>query len=101
MTTCFAYIRVSTQKQGDGASLEAQKRGITEYAKANRLTITQWFEELETAAKTGRPIFTDMVKRLHRGQAAGLIVHRVDRASRNFRRSRPSRWCNLSGGLRS
>lgn len=85
MTTCFAYIRVSTQKQCDGASLEAQKRAITEYAKANCLTIMQWFEELETAAKTSRPIFTDMVKRLHRGQAEGLIVHRVDRASRNFR----------------
>lgn len=85
MTTCFAYIRVSTQKQGDGASLEAQKRAITEYAAANRLVVTQWFEELETAAKTSRPIFAEMVERLHQGQAQGLIVHRVDRASRNFR----------------
>jgi DNA invertase Pin-like site-specific DNA recombinase len=85
MKTCFAYVRVSSVKQGEGASLEAQRRVITEYATANRLTITQWFEELETAAKTSRPIFTDMVKRLHRGEVGGLICHRVDRASRNFR----------------
>ena len=85
MNSCFAYVRVSSVKQGEGASLEAQRRVIGEYAKANGLSIVEWFEELETAAKTSRPIFADMVKRLHRGEVGGLICHRVDRASRNFR----------------
>ena len=85
MTTCFGYTRVSTAKQGEGASLEAQKDAITHYATKNGLKITDWFEEKETAAKTGRPVFNQMVRKLKAGRAGGLIVHKIDRSARNFR----------------
>ncbi len=55
MHTYFGYVRVSTQKQGEGVSLEAQREAITAFAERNQLTITDWFEEKETAAKRGRP----------------------------------------------
>ena len=57
MTKCFGYVRVSTTKQGDGASLDAQKDAISAFASQNGLVVAEWFEELETAAKRGRPIF--------------------------------------------
>ena len=57
MTTCFGYTRVSTAKQGEGVSLEVQKEEITRYADKHGLTISRWFEEKETAAKSGRPVF--------------------------------------------
>jgi tagatose-1,6-bisphosphate aldolase non-catalytic subunit AgaZ/GatZ len=57
MTTCFGYTRVSTVKQGEGVSLEVQKEEIARYAEKHGLTISRWFEEKETAAKSGRPIF--------------------------------------------
>ncbi|MCO4839127.1 MAG: recombinase family protein [Rhodobacteraceae bacterium] len=82
--TCFAYTRVSTVKQGDGVSLEAQREAIGIFAQKNNLTITDWFEEKETAAKRGRPIFDTVVKSLQSGKAAGLIVHKIDRSARNF-----------------
>ena len=85
MKPCFGYIRVSTQKQGEGVSLEAQKDAITAFASRNDLTIIQWFEEKETAAKSGRPIFAAMLKQLHQGKAAGLIMHKIDRSARNHR----------------
>ena len=85
MTTCFGYTRVSTAKQGEGVSLEAQKDAITHYAGRNGLNITDWFEEKETAAKTGRPVFNQMVRKLKAGRAGGLIVHKIDRSARNFR----------------
>lgn len=85
MKSCFGYIRVSTQKQGEGVSLEAQKDAITAFASRNELTITQWFEEKETAAKSGRPVFTGMLKQLKQGQAEGLIMHKIDRSARNHR----------------
>lgn len=85
MKSCFGYIRVSTQKQGEGVSLEAQKDAITVFASRNDLTVITWFEEKETAAKSGRPIFAAMLKQLHQGKAAGLIMHKIDRSARNHR----------------
>jgi len=84
MKSCFAYIRVSTVKQGDGVSLDAQREAIERFAQRNELSIAKWFEEKETAAKHGRPIFNKMVSELRRGKASGLIVHKIDRSARNF-----------------
>ena len=85
MKPCFGYVRVSTQKQGEGVSLQAQQEAITAFASRNGLTVTQWFEEKETAAKSGRPIFTKMLKSLERGAAKGLIIHKIDRSARNLK----------------
>jgi DNA invertase Pin-like site-specific DNA recombinase len=65
MKQFFAYIRVSTVKQGEkGVSLQEQKDAIASYAHRNGSEITQWFEEQETAAKHGRPVFTQMLRLL-------------------------------------
>lgn len=85
MKSCFGYIRVSTQKQGEGVSLEAQKDAITAFASRNNLQVIEWFEEKETAAKSGRPVFTKMLKLLERGKATGLIIHKIDRSARNLK----------------
>ncbi len=82
--TCFAYTRVSTLKQGDGVSLEAQREAISAFAHRHNLTVTTWFEEKETASKRGRPVFDAVVRSLQVGQADGLIVHKIDRSARNF-----------------
>lgn len=84
MKSCFGYVRVSTQKQGEGVSLEAQREAIATFAERNNLHIVRWFKEKETAAKSGRPIFTAMMKALHKGEAQGLIIHKIDRSARNF-----------------
>lgn len=85
MKPCFGYVRVSTQKQGEGVSLEAQKDAIERFAVQNDIAITQWFEEKQTAAKSGRPIFSAMIKALRAGKADGLVMHKIDRSARNFR----------------
>ncbi|WP_167647427.1 recombinase family protein [Mameliella alba] len=85
MKPCFGYIRVSTQKQGLGVSLEAQQEAITRFASQHNLDVIRWFEEKETAAKRGRPIFNHMLRQLKRGKAAGLIMHKIDRSARNLR----------------
>ena len=85
MTTCFGYTRVSTAKQGEGVSLNVQKEEITRYAEKHGLTISRWFEEKETAAKSGRPVFSAIVRDLNNHKADGLIVHKIDRSARNFR----------------
>jgi site-specific DNA recombinase len=84
MKHCFAYTRVSSAIQEDGASLKEQAELIARYAERQGLQIVEWFEEIETAAKPGRPVFGRMVKLLLRGKAEGLIMYKIDRSSRNF-----------------
>ncbi|MBI1912111.1 MAG: recombinase family protein [Deltaproteobacteria bacterium] len=82
----FGYTRVSTLKQGEkGVSLQEQHAAIENYARRNGLNIAAWFQEKETAAKRGRPVFTNLMRSLERGEAAGLIVHKIDRSARNLK----------------
>jgi site-specific DNA recombinase len=82
----FSYIRVSTQRQGQlGTSLTEQKAAIERYAQKFNLTISKHFEERETAAKQGRPVFLEMLKALRRGAASGVIIHKIDRSARNLK----------------
>ena len=86
MKNYYAYIRVSTVKQGEkGSSLQEQRGAIEAYAKKNDLAIAQWFEEKETAAKRGRRVFNQMLKLLEKKHAAGVIIHKIDRSARNLR----------------
>lgn len=84
MKRCFGYIRVSTVRQGDGASLEAQKDAILAFADRNKIEIVRWLEEKETAAKRGRPIFNRMIADLKKRKADGVVVHKIDRFTRNL-----------------
>lgn len=49
------------------------------------MTITEWLEERETAARSGRRIFAQMMKRLRRKEASGVIIHKIDRSARNLK----------------
>ncbi len=82
----FGYIRVSTAKQGEkGVSLQEQQSAIQQYAQRFGLVFAQWFEERESAAKRGRPIFAQMMRQLRQGKAHGVIIHKIDRSARNLK----------------
>ncbi len=86
MKDCFAYVRVSTPRQGvKGVSLQEQRDDILAYAQKHELQITEWFEETKSAATYGgRPLFADMVDQLRAKKANGVIFHKIDRSSRNM-----------------
>jgi len=91
MREFFGYIRVSTARQGEhGVSLQEQRDAIMRFGKAQGLEIAQWFEERETAAKKGRPVFGQMLQLLREGKAEGVVIHKIDRSTRNLRD-----WANL------
>ena len=86
MSGYIGYIRVSTVKQGTkGVSLTEQRDAILRYAERMGFTITVWLEEMETAAKQGRPVFNQALKLLRTGKAQGIILHKLDRGARNLR----------------
>lgn len=87
----YSYIRVSTIRQGQtGTSLDQQREAIRRYADHCGFSIAQEFEEKETAAKLGRPVFEQMLKGLKQGKARGVIIHKIDRSARNLKD-----WANL------
>lgn len=86
MRKYFSYARVSTTRQGEqGVSLQQQKEAIVRYAAARGLKIAEKFEEQETAAKRGRPVFSKMLRFLKAGKASGVIMHKIDRSARNLK----------------
>lgn len=86
MKSYFSYIRVSTLKQGQsGTSLGEQHDAIERYATRWDLHVAQEFVEKETAAKSGRPVFTRMLRELQRRKADGVIIHKIDRSARNLK----------------
>src|SRR5258708_3956475 len=85
MKNCFAYIRVSTVKQGQhSSSLQEQRDAIIAFAIRHDLAISEWFEDRETAAKKGRTQFVRMMVALEKRKAAGVILHKIDRGARNL-----------------
>lgn len=90
MKKLFGYARVSTKKQDRGVSLEEQQAHITNFVERTDDLVCEWFVEKQTASKKGRPVFNDMVKKLRAGKADGIIIHKVDRSSRNW-----SDWATL------
>lgn len=86
MKSLYAYIRVSTTKQGEhGVSLQEQRAAIERYALQHGVDIAEWFEEVQTAAKRGRPVFSRMLRLLQRGKAEGVVIHKIDRSARNLK----------------
>lgn len=85
MQSYIGYIRVSTTKQGEGVSLEVQKEAISRFAERNQFEVGLWLEEMETAAKRGRPMFTQAMKLLRQEKYKGIILHKLDRGARNLK----------------
>ncbi len=81
----LAYVRVSSKDQSRGASLDEQRSRIEEYARRKEIFIVKFYGEVESASKTGREIFDDMIKRLKKEHLGGIIFHKTDRSARNPR----------------
>lgn len=85
MQTYIAYTRVSTTRQVLGVSLAEQRSAIERYATARNLHISQWFEEVRTAASSRRSMFQTIMGILQNNRDTGLILHKVDRGARNLK----------------
>lgn len=80
----YGYIRVSLKRQMQGASLDEQKRVIIEFCERRNLKVIGFIQDVQTAATSGRKNFEKMMGAIKRGQAGGIVFHKVDRSSRNY-----------------
>ena len=84
MPKFFLYARKSTDEPDRQIlSIEAQIDELHEFAVREHLEIVHEFVESQTAKEPGRPIFNEMVKRIERGEASGILAWHPDRLARN------------------
>ena len=80
----FLYARKSTDVEDKQVrSIEDQITELCAYAKTEGLNIVEEFIEKQSAKIPGRPIFGEMVKRIERGEANGILAWHPDRLARN------------------
>ena len=86
MTRAIGYIRVSTEDQAEhGVSLDAQRAKIAAYCLANDLELADILEDAGISGKRAdtRPALQAALSTCRRGNAAALIVVKLDRLARN------------------
>jgi len=84
MKKFFLYIRKSTDEDDRQVlSLEAQEFELNELARRENLIVVETFRESQTAKCPGRPIFNQMLDRMERGEAEGILAWHPDRLARN------------------
>ena len=80
----FLYARKSTDVEDKQIlSIEAQLAELKALAKRERLNVVEVFVEKQSAKKPGRPVFNDMMARIQKGEAQGIVCWKIDRLARN------------------
>ncbi|KAF6563433.1 recombinase family protein [Paenibacillus sp. EKM202P] len=80
------YIRVSTEEQVQGFSLEAQKAALYDYCQIRKLDIYKLYVDAGRSGKSisGRPSLTEMLEDARKGHFQQVICLRLNRLSRNL-----------------
>lgn len=83
MNKAVPYYRVSTARQGQsGLGLEAQKKAVQSFAKANGFALLKAFVETESGSKCDRPCLLEALA-LCKREGATLLIAKLDRLARN------------------
>jgi site-specific DNA recombinase len=82
----FIYARKSTDEKSDKQlqSIESQIDVLKDLAAKEGLQVVEILTESRSAKESGRPIFADMLTRIRKGEASGIIVWKLDRLARNM-----------------
>ena len=84
---CVIYIRVSSERQVQGYSLEGQKRYLKEWAEFEGMTVSDTYVEPGKSGKSisGREVFQAMLDDISTGQVQAdyVVVFKLSRFGRN------------------
>jgi len=79
MQKFFLYARKSTDVEDKQMrSIEDQISELRAFAKRENLEIVDIFIEKQSAKIPGRPIFNEMLKRIEKGEANGILAWHPD-----------------------
>jgi site-specific DNA recombinase len=81
----FAYYRKSTDEEDRQVlSLDGQSEVVRDFALRHKMLLTCEFRESFSAKKAGRPLFGEIIQRLKKGEAKGILAYKADRLTRNY-----------------
>ena len=97
----FLYIRRSQDAEDrQMASLEDQEKEMREIASRLDLNIVDVLHESQSAKKPGRPVFNQMLMRIHAGEADGILCWKINRLARNPVDGGQIQWLLQTGVIR-
>src|SRR3989344_893903 len=84
MMRYFLYARKSTDTEDKQVmSIEGQLAELQALAKTEQLNVVEVFVEKRSAKIPGRPVFNEMMNRIQKGEAQGILCWKIDRLARN------------------
>ena len=80
----FVYCRKSSEEEDRQVlSIESQVAELRRHAEKEGLHIVELLHESRSAKTPGRPVFDEMLRRIARGEADGILAWHPDRLARN------------------
>ncbi|MGH1364863.1 MAG: recombinase family protein [Calditrichia bacterium] len=84
MSKFFLYARKSTESEDRQIlSIDAQLNEMRQIASNLNIEIKEELIEAKSAKEPGREVFNDMMKRIYKGEADGVLCWKLDRLARN------------------
>ncbi len=102
MSTFVIYARKSSESEDRQVlSIDSQIHELRAIAARERVHVTEVLTETKSAKAPGRPVFGDLMRRVNRGEVAGILSWKMDRLSRNPLDSGVILQAQADGKLRS
>lgn len=97
----FLYARKSTDVEDKQIlSIEAQLAELQSLAQREQLNVVEVFIEKRSAKSPGRPVFGNMMARIQKGEAQGILCWKIDRLARNPVDGGQIQWLLQQGVIR-
>lgn len=78
------YARKSSESEDrQVASIDSQIEELNNLVKKEKLEIVEILSESQSAKAPGRPVFNQMIQKIYRGEAVGILCWKLDRLARN------------------